>query len=560
MAPVEVRPWFSRHPVRAFSFLLLVSSVAILPLLGEHERGGVVRSWPSLLPPICALSLVVLTQRVVLSLALAVLLGSALHHGVLHALSSGARRYFLENLVDPWHLMVCGFALSVLGMVRVTEASGGVAALVHLVRNRLASARATKVGASLAGLLVFFDDYANTFLIGSSMRPLCDRHGVSRQKLAYLVDSTAAPVAGLAIVSTWLSYEVSLLDEVTAPLELGLGGYALLLSAIPMRFYCIFALSLVFLSSAWERDMGPMLTRELAARARGATGVDAPRAELPARASLAALLPMLTLVSCVVVGLIIDGGGFADAGSALRISSWQALLTRVDDSTLVLLCAGTLSALVAVLSARAVSGLSFRRGAFAFSQGGRAGGPALAVLFCAWALGAVCKDLGTGQYLVAVLSGSVSAVWVPLLSFAISAMIALATGTSWGTMAIVMPGALPLAHELGGLDILLMTIAAVLDGAIFGDHCSPVSDTTVLSATACECDLLSHVATQIPYALLAVAAAATAYTLLGVFAAPLWGAALSGALLLPLGLLVFGRPLARPQRLDAKPPSAAQDG
>ncbi len=539
---VELGAWLRQHRTRGLSAVALVGGLGLLPLLGQRVHGEEVLSWSSLLPPAAALALVLVTRQVVVSLASGVLLGSLLHHGIMGGLPRGFERYLWANLTDSWHLLICGFALTVLGMVKLTELSGGVRAVVQLLSGRLSSARATKLGTSVGGLLIFFDDYANTFLIGSSMRPLCDQHGVSREKLAYIVDSTAAPVAGLAVVSTWLSYEVGLLGEVTAPLDLPTGGYALLLTAIPMRFYCIFALVLVFASAVLERDFGPMLTaeREALSKLRGVKQATATEV-LPRHVALNAALPIGTLVASVGLGLLYDGGGLARPDSLLTIDGWQQVLSRADDSTLVLFCSALVATAVAVLTAVKSGQLDLRGACSAFGAGARQGSPALGILFCAWALGGVCKDLGTGPFIVEVLKGQVSPGFVPLLTFGAAGLVALATGTSWGTMAILMPAALPLSHELGGLPLMLPTLAAVLDGAIFGDHCSPVSDTTVLSATACDCDLLAHVWTQLPYALLAMAIAALGYVAVAIVQLPVLVPLLSGPILLVFALLAVGR-------------------
>src|SRR5690606_34788424 len=196
---------------------------------------------------------------------------------------------------------------------------------------------------------------------------------------------------------------------------------------------------------------------------------------------------------------------------------------------------------VACLSAVISRQLDVRGAAGAFTAGMRKGAPALGILFCAWALGGVSKDLGTGPFIVEVLRGQVAAGFVPLLTFAAASIVALATGTPWGSMASLMPAALPLSHQLGGLALLLPTLVAVLDGAIFGDHCSPVSDTTVLSATACDCDLLAHVWTQLPYALLAMGVAAIGYLAAGLLQWPVLVTVLAGPAVLVLGLVLVGR-------------------
>jgi Na+/H+ antiporter NhaC len=532
--------------------LLLALAVVLLPfLLGS--RGG--PSATALLPALVTLAAVIVTQRVVPSMLLGWFVGSLLQFGAVWAIPQGVERYFLERLLDPEKLCISGFAVSVLLTVKLAEASGGMRGIIAPIKRRLTSARATQVGTAGLGLLVFFDDYANTMLVGPAVRPICDRQGVSREKLAYLVDSTAAPVAGLALVSTWLGYEVGLLQTAVDDLGVDLGGYALLLSALPQRFYCLFALSLVFVVALLGRDFGPMWRAEAKARRRlsapGKENVD----EGPPTTRwqwLNAALPIALLALGVLVGFVFDGGGFERLGRQVpwSLDFWTATLTSSRRGPLVLLCAGSLGLAAALTCALGSRALDVRGTARAVRAGVRTIATPIAILYCAWALAGVAKDLETGAYLVALLEGEIPLWSLPVLTFLLASGISFATGTSFGTMGILIPAALPLAHQLGGVALMIPTTAAVLDGAIFGDHCSPLSDTTVLSSAACECDALSHVWTQLPYAVLAMLVATGGYVLVNAagWALPLvYGC---GVLALLSAMRWFGRRVVTAAPLD----------
>jgi Na+/H+ antiporter NhaC len=518
-------------------------AVSLFPLL-LGARGGF--SSAALLPASITLGVVVLSARVLPALLLGIAVGSAYVFGPAWAVPSGVHKYFIARVLNVTNLCISGFALSVLLTVKLAEASGGMRALILPITRRLRGVRDTQLGAALLGLLVFFDDYANTMLVGPAVRPITDRQGVSREKLAYIVDSTAAPVAGLAVVSTWVGYEVGLLEAARQDLGVSQGGYSLLLSALPQRFYCLFALALVFLIALSGRDFGPMLRAERAARKRA---VGPARSDDIVTSSggrwrwLNAALPITVLCLGVAFGFFIDGGGPGRVGSAPlgSLEFWRATLSQAHDGPIVLFCAGSAALSTALVGVLASGALDLVGCARALGAGVRTLALPIGILYCAWAIGDVSKDLHTGGYLVALLREQVSPLYLPLLTFLVAAAISFSTGTSWGTMAVLIPAALPLAHELGGLVLLVPTIAAILDGAIFGDHCSPISDTTLLSSAACECDALAHVWTQLPYAVLAMLVAAGSYLVLAATATSVLVAYGAGVTLLTSALWLIGR-------------------
>lgn len=481
----------------------------------------------SLLPIVAAIGLALWTRQVVLSLFCGVLVSALLITGsplaaVVHAVDP----WMLDSMADRDHTKVALFSLLVAATVAVATKSGGTAALVELVTRRARTRRSGMLAAWASGMIVFFDDYANCLIVGSAMRPVADRLRISREKLAYLVDSTAAPMATVALVSTWVGYEVGLMD--TALKESGhtISAYAFFVEGLPYRFYPLLALAFGFWISFTGRDFGPMRAAEAASLEREPAPVtEAP----PAWKSLLAIVPIGTLV--VVTGVSLWMQGTAEVGTSVPLfeivgaaDGYDAMLHGSVASVMVgvILSAGSRALPLSEISPTLVEGMS------ALFE-------ALVVLYLAWALGASIGDLHAADYLLSAMGSSLPAWSLPSVTFILAAVIAFSTGTSFGTMAVLMPLALPLAlgMEAEPGTIALGTSASVLSGAVWGDHCSPISDTTVLSSTGAGCDHTAHVQTQIPYAI----AAGIVSVLLGTLPA---GFGVSPWLLLPIGALACG--------------------
>lgn len=532
-----------------------VLGVACLWLPDVAHRGRALGPG-ALLPPLVAVVLTLATGRLVVSLASAALAGAVVLYGPLLAVPLGARHFVVDTLLDPTHLAIIGFATCLLTMVSVMSESGGTGAVVGLIRRYIASRRRTQVGGALMGCALFFDDYANCMIVGPALRPLFDRFGISRARLAFVVDATAAPIAGLVPLSTWVGYEIGLLDGALGGLGLDVSGFSMLLEMLPYRFYCVFALGLVFITAVTGREYGPMLAAEdkaFAARAARSReqAADASAASDTAEEAVVrgrprdAFVPMTTVLVVVAVGFVFDGGGLgaltSEPSRVASLAFWRQTLSAAHHGAQVLLVASVVGLVLSIALPTVGGRISRDRLALALRSGLRVGLGATTVLLLAWALAAACSAVGTGPYLAGVLGGHLLGWMVPLVTFATAAGIAFATGTSWGTMAMLLPTALPLSHQLGEPWLMAVTAAAVLDGSIFGDHCSPISDTTLMSSIGAECDHLEHVRTQIPYATLAMLMALTAgygATLLGLPAPACWGLGL-------LGLLVVVRLLGR---------------
>lgn len=529
--------------------------------------------WLSIAPPLIAIALALLFKDVLLALFLGVFSGALLLTGgdPIGAFARSADRYVKPALANPDHAAILIFSTLLGGMVGVISKSGGTQGIVDRLAPYARSARRGQLAAWIMGILIFFDDYANTLIVGSTMRPITDRLKVSREKLAYIVDSTAAPVASVFPISTWIGFEVGLIAAAFHQLGVPYNAYTTFVASIPYRFYPILALVLG-LTLVWtRRDFGPMLTAERRAAASGKVVADgdvpladytthalAPPDDVPRRA-FNAFVPIATVVVVVIAGLFSTGSAAVERASYPSTLAWLREVFAHANSSDTLLWASLAGVVVAILLAVGQRLLTSRQAIEALVEGFKSMLLAMVVLILAWSIGAVAGDLHTADYVVGLTQGVLSPHWLPVLVFAASAAISFATGTSWGTMAILMPLVIPIAHGLSigaGHPVqshtyyvfMLGTISSVLAGSVWGDHCSPISDTTILSSMASGCDHIAHVRTQLPYALaigllgMAVGDIPTAFGL-----SP-WVSILVGAAVITGGVLWLGG------RSDASPP------
>lgn len=485
----------------------------------------------SLLPAALAIALALVTRQVLLSLLGGIILGAGLlHRSALEAFPR-ALDVIVDVAADTDHMKIIIFTLTMGGLVGLITANGGTGGVIEVLAGRARTVRTGSIATWLMGLVVFFDDYASSLIIGTTMRPVTDRLRISREKLSYMVDSTAAPIASLALISTWIGYEVSVLGDALKSAGIARDAYEVFLSGLSSRFYQIYALAFVFIVAWLGRDFGPMLAAERRARHQGlvlregaeplmdATLLE-DRARLkdrPPRAWLA-LLPLVMMIGVVIsvlVGTGIESAG-ADpegyrAATERGATGWLGFVLSNAASYDALVYGGAAGSALALAAALAAGALTLKEGLDAFVRGLQAMLLAVVVLCFAWAIGQVMDDLSAGPYVAELVGRSVPGWSLSTIAFLLAAVMAFATGTSWGTMAILFPVVIPvvaLHSDTSGFEtILLGTSSAVLAGAVFGDHCSPISDTTVLSSIASAADLLDHTRTQAPYALLCAAAA-----------------------------------------------------
>lgn len=532
-------------------------------------------AWYSVLPPLFAVSCAVVTGRIMTSLMLSVMLGGLLSTvpadpGSMSAWVSGVDTSFGfvgGVLGDTVNQQLLVFVVLALMMIAVVIASGGLQAIVEWMSRFAKGPRSAQAVTYLLGLLIFIDDYANTMIVGSAMRPITDTFRISREKLALLVDSTSAPVAGLAVLSTWVGYEVGLFGETGQSLGIEKTGYAMLFDALPFRFYCITLLIFVAFIVISGKDFGPMRRAEARTRQTGqfaepdavpmtsdtfATADPSPNAR---RHIASGLTPIAGLFVILIAGVWLDGGGWAavqaDAGALFRFASWREIISASENSIKILAYGSAASLILAALFARFAARLPFNDIRHAALMGARGSLLPMTILSLAWSLKAACDALQTGPFLVAAVGDSVPPHLFPAIVFIIASLTSFATGTSYGTMAILMPTAVPIAYALEGESyglITMITLGSILDGAIFGDHCSPVSDTTIMSSISSSCDHLHHVRTQMPYSVVVAWFALSCGYLPAGLGMPSWAGILAAAGLMAVGFYFLKR---TPDRAEA---------
>ncbi len=506
----------------------LTAGTAELAVAGGGARTTrpvrVLPGWLSIVPPLIAIGLALVFKDVLISLFLGIFAGALILYGwnPFTAFARSIDSFIAPSLADGGNASIVIFTTLLGGMVGVIGKSGGTQGIVERLKPYATTSRRGQLATWAMGVLVFFDDYANTLIVGSTMRPITDKLKISREKLAYIVDSTAAPVASVIPISTWIGYEIGLIGAAFATIGLDWSPYAAFVASIPYRFYPLLALVLGFTIAASRRDLGPMLRAERRAARTGQLVAEGdrplfdasgdrmtPPEGTPLRA-VNALLPILTVIGVTLLGLYRTGSAALDRAAYGSTLDWLRDVFAAADSYKALLWAALAGLTVALALAQKL--LAVREAMEATVNGFQAMLLALTVLVLAWSIGAVCDQLHTADYVVGAVTGVLSPHWLPVLVFLLAAVISFATGTAWGTMAILMPLVIPIAHHLslgagtvvgdpGYGTLMLGTVSSVLAGSIWGDHCSPISDTTILSSMASGCDHIAHVRTQMPYAL-----------------------------------------------------------
>ena len=517
----------------------------------------VLPGWISLLPAFTAIAVALIIRSVVPALLIGIWLGAtALRAFTLKGAGWGLLDAFqvfvVGALADGGRVAVILFTMMIGGMVGIITKNGGMMSIVRVVVSRAKSAVAGQVSVWLMGLMIFFDDYANTLVVGNTARPITDRLKISREKLAYIVDSTAAPVVCIALITTWIGYQVGLIDTALQSIDelSGIPAYTIFLRSIPYSFYPILAVTFVLMVASSGRDIGPMYRAELRARNGAVVPLDEdqaasiegdtlePKADAPPRA-FNAFVPSIVLIVSLLVGLYATGEG----------ESLSEIIGTADPYK-AMMWASFIGALTAATMTIGQRILSVHETVDAWYGGVRATLFGMIVLVLAWSMGDVSTALNAKGYLITVLGDTIPAAWLPATIFVLAAITAFATGTSWGTMGILVPLVVPLAWavmvvnnmtEPSDMHILYSSVACVLAGAVWGDHCSPISDTTVLSSIASGCNHIEHVRTQIPYALIVGAAAVGLGTIPGGFGLPPWVSLLVGGLVIWTVLRIFGR-------------------
>lgn len=504
----------------------------------------------SILPALIAIVLAMATRQVYASMFIAIWLGATFLNGnnPFLGLLRSMDEYMIGSVADPWYAQVLIFTMLIAATVALMTRTGGANAIAEALARKAKTPRAGQMAAWGIGLMIFFCDYTSALITGNTARPLTDRLNISREKLSYIVDSTSAPVATIGLISTWIGYELGIIGEAFANIGYDASPYALFLQSIPYRFYSIFALSLVVIVALTMRDFGPMYDAEIRARTTGKLLRDGavplaagdsedlmPKEGIPYRA-VNFIVPIAFLIISTFIGLYWHGVNIGGADPSDILEAIGA-----SDSVLVLLWTSLLTGLVTMAMVLGQRLLKFEEAFDTFMNGAKSVFAALVILVMAWSLSAVTGELGADAYLVHIVTSSkVPFQLLPLIIFIISCFMAFAMGTSWGVMGIVTPLAVPLANVLAP-HLLIPTLASVLTGAIFGDHCSPISDTTILSSTGAGADHIDHVRTQMPYAVLAAVVSAIFGFIPAGFGVPVWISIILGIAALYLFVRFVGK-------------------
>ena len=524
---------------------------------GSHRVRNI-PMWLSIVPPLIAILLALVFKEVIVSLFIGIWAGAFIAGGLrieslyyfLISIFEVVEKYVVKALANSSHISIIVFSLMIGGMVAIISRNGGMAGVVKSLSRYAKDAKSSQFITWLLGVAIFFDDYANTLIVGNTMRSVTDKFKISREKLAYIVDSTAAPVSAIAFITTWIGAELSYIADATATLQGFDGGmtpYALFVSSLRYSFYPILTLIFILILIFTRRDYGPMWKAEHRARTTGQVSSarnedeDEPDMEdlspvkgAPLRWYNAAI-PVLVVILLTIFGLIDTGiasiyGELVDKGINPASEAWgdvwpmmsqlsgedSSFFMRIgkligsSDSYVALLWASFGGLLVAIIMTVAQKIMKLIDTMHNMTIGFKTMLPALIILTLAWSLAITTEELHTATYITNLLQDSLSPYLMPAIIFILAAFIAFSTGSSWSTMAILYPIAIPTTWAIcqtQGIDpdismeILLNVIATVLAASVVGDHCSPISDTTILSSLASDCNHIDHVRTQLPYAL-----------------------------------------------------------
>ena len=502
----------------------------------------------SLLPPVIAIGLALITKEVYSSLFLGIVAGGILYAGFNFA--GVMEHVFVDGMIgslsDEWNVGILIFLVILGAMVMLMNRAGGSAAFGRWSAEHVK----TKVGAQLAtvalGILIFIDDYFNCLTVGSVMQPLTDEHGISRAKLAYLIDATAAPVCIIAPISSWAAAVTGFVD--------GANGLELFIRAIPYNFYAILTLVMMVTLSLGKFDYGPMRVAEMAEhleqnhRASITGAEDQPNPPVSEKGRVIHLIfPIAVLIVCCVIGMIYTGGFFEGASFVEAFSASDASVGLVFGSVIALI--------VTVIFYLITGVIDFNACMNSIPEGFKSMVPAILILTLAWTLKAMTDSLGAAEYVAALVDSTADSLmsFLPAIIFLIGCGLSFATGTSWGTFGILIPIVVKVFHADLQSELMIISISACMAGAVCGDHCSPISDTTIMASAGAACDHIQHVSTQLPYALTVAAVSFVCYIFTGFIRSWLVCLPLSAVLMVAVLLIIRAS-----RRDDVSPLSAGQ--
>lgn len=492
----------------------------------NSERFGL---W-TLIPPLVAIVLAFITKNVVVSLFVGILSGGFIlnlsGYNVFSALIQSFLDFIdraLNSLADPWNAGIILQVLVIGGVINLVAKMGGARAIAESLANKAKTAKGAQVITWIMGICVFFDDYANALIVGPIMRPVADKMKISRERLAFIIDATAAPIAGVAIISTWIGLEVGLINDAFIGIGIDTDAFGVFLQTIPYRFYNILILAFVFITAVTLKEFGPMRKAEISARKGKRVGVEVAMDTLQEADEMKpkdgvklsiwnAIIPIGVLVISAIAAFYYSGYTSIINGEDIELInlmtnspvSFSAIKEAfsASDASVALFQSALLASIVAIIMSICKKIFTLGEAIEVWIEGMKTLLITGVILILAWSLSSVIKELGTAKFLIKLLSDSIPYFLLPSLIFILGAVISFATGTAYGTMGILMPLAVPLAHSINPeMSFIIVSTSAVLTGAIFGDHCSPISDTTILSSMGAGCNHIEHVKTQIWYSL-----------------------------------------------------------
>ena len=487
--------------------------------------------WMSIIPPLIAILLALLIREVITSLFIGIFSGVLIMGlysegpgSILFSFLKVIDTYVVKAINDVSHISVIIFSMTIAGVVSIISKNGGMRGVVNRLEPYAHNPRSGQLVIWFMGILIFFDDYANTLVVGNTMRPVADRLHISREKLAYIVDSTAAPVAAIAFITTWIGAELGYIASgIESIKDIGETPYSIFLNSLSYAFYPILTLVFMLMLILKQKDFGPMYGAEIKARNRknevGNTGVinhDQVLSEFDTKEgvkerSYNAVIPIMVIVIGAIAGMIYTGYDEAvwNDPSIGFLRKLSATIGQAD-SFVALLWSSFSGLIVAIILSMSHGILKLEEAINTALHGFKTMIPPMAILVLAWSLAYVTEDMHTAIFLKSLWSNSLSPILIPAVVFIIAALVSFSTGSSWGTMAILYPLMLPASYQIAvesglaheeAIIIFYNVVSVILAGSVFGDHCSPISDTTILSSLASSCNHIDHVRTQLVYAL-----------------------------------------------------------
>lgn len=510
----------------------LCSVTVLAAAEGEAPQPAMYATFWALVPPIVAIVLALITKEVYSSLFIGILVGALFYSGfsfegtVTHIFQGG----IISVLSDSYNVGILIFLVVLGAIVSLMNKAGGSAAFGRWAATKIKSRAGAQLATICLGVLIFIDDYFNCLTVGSVMRPVTDKFQVSRAKLSYLIDATAAPVCIIAPISSWAA-------AVTGFVE-GEDGFSIFIRAIPYNFYALLTIVMMVGMVLMKTEFGPMAKHEnnalkgdiFTTPGRPYANAESEEGNVNGKV-MDLLIPIISLIICCVIGMIYTGGFFDGAGFVEAFSNSDASVGLTLGSFF-----GIVITIVLYLVRRV---LSFKDCMACIPEGFKAMVPAILILTFAWSLKAMTDSLGAAVYVAGIMNGAAQGLMnlLPAIIFLVGCFLAFATGTSWGTFGILIPIVVNVFGEANPT-LMIISISACMAGAVCGDHCSPISDTTIMASAGAQCDHVNHVSTQLPYAITAAAVSFVTYIVAG-FVQTAWIALPVGIALMLIALFII---------------------